>query len=135
MDHHWLDWLEAAVPAVQLAFLTPGERAAWRESHDGVRRGAAELARLRRAPAGRAVGDRARCRPRGRSASASSSPSRGEIAAGDRMVLRTLRARARERQRLWLGLPVLAAGALGGLAAGRAAVSSWIRTADEEDRA
>jgi hypothetical protein len=35
---------------------------------------------------------------------------RGELAAGDRLVLATLRARARERQRFWLGLPLAALG-------------------------
>jgi hypothetical protein len=50
------------------------------------------------------------------------------------MVLPTLRARARERQRFWLGLPTFAAGTLAGLAGGRAAVPSWKRTDDEEDR-
>jgi len=37
--------------------------------------------------------------------------SRGEIAAGDQMVLKTLRGEARERQRFALGLPLLVAGA------------------------
>ena len=34
-----------------------------------------------------------------------------EIAAGDRMVLATLRAHARVRQRYWLGLPLIVLGA------------------------
>src|SRR5437762_12515409 len=38
---------------------------------------------------------------------------RSEIAAGDRMVLHTLRGKARERQRYWLGLPLLLTGAAG----------------------
>ena len=49
---------------------------------------------------------------------------RGEITAGDRFVLATLRGRARERQRYWLGVPLLVTGAAGGLvllARGRAA--------------
>jgi zinc/manganese transport system permease protein len=134
MDHHWLDWVERALPLVQLAFLTPGERAVWRESQDGVRRGAAEIARLR------ALQQEVRWGTRQMSAEMEERlrqflASRGEIAAGDRMVLRTLRARARERQRFWVGLPLLVAGAAGGLAAGRAAVPSWKqRTRDEEDR-
>ena len=37
--------------------------------------------------------------------------SRSEIIAGDRMVLTTLRAHARGRQRSWLGLPLLVLGA------------------------
>ena len=47
MDHLWLDWLEEAAPAVRLAFLTPGERAAHRDSREALERGTAELARLR----------------------------------------------------------------------------------------
>jgi len=35
---------------------------------------------------------------------------RSEIAAGDRMVLGTLRGKARERQRYWLGLPLVTVG-------------------------
>src|SRR6266568_125319 len=44
---------------------------------------------------------------------------RGEITAGDRFVLATLRGRARERQRFWLGLPLLALGAAGAYALAR----------------
>jgi hypothetical protein len=40
---------------------------------------------------------------------------RTEILAGDRMVLRTLRARARERQRWSVGLPLFGIGAGGAL--------------------
>lgn len=47
MDHVWLDGLEEAAPAVRLAFLTPGERAAHRDSREALERGTAELARLR----------------------------------------------------------------------------------------
>ena len=36
--------------------------------------------------------------------------SAGEVTAGDRMVLATLRSHARQRQRLWLGLPLFALG-------------------------
>ena len=38
---------------------------------------------------------------------------RAELLAGDRMVLATLCARARERQRWWIGLPLLVLGAGG----------------------
>jgi len=41
---------------------------------------------------------------------------RGEITAGDRFLLETLRGRARERQRYWLGVPLLLAGLTGGFA-------------------
>jgi hypothetical protein len=45
---------------------------------------------------------------------------REELVAGDRMVLRTLRARARERQRYWLSLPLAVAGTATALLATRA---------------
>lgn len=50
---------------------------------------------------------------------------RDEILAGDRLVLRTLRDRARERQRYALGIPLLGAGALTLLAAVR--LRRWAR--------
>jgi zinc/manganese transport system permease protein len=48
--------------------------------------------------------------------------SRSEIAAGDAMVLRTLRARARERQRYWIGVPLVMLGM-----AGLAVLRPWRR--------
>lgn len=45
--------------------------------------------------------------------------SRGEIAAGDRAVLAALRSHARERQRFWLGLPLLVVGAASAAALAR----------------
>jgi zinc/manganese transport system permease protein len=124
MDHHWLDWIEEAIPAVQRAFLSAHEREVHRDSRDALRRELAELARLRAMqqeaqwatrPLSEAQQDRLRQFLAGRS----------EIAAGDRMVLRTLRGKARERQRLWLGPPLLAAGLLGAwaMARGRGAVT------------
>jgi zinc/manganese transport system permease protein len=112
MDHHWLNWLEDAVPAVQLGFLAPYERETFRESRDAVRRDTREMERLRAIQREVQWGTRAmpnEQQERLRQFLAS----RGEIAAGDRMVLRTLRHKARERQRLWLGLPLLGAGAAG----------------------
>jgi hypothetical protein len=38
---------------------------------------------------------------------------RAEIAAGDHLVLRTLRLHARQRQRGWLGVPLVLLGTLG----------------------
>jgi len=114
MDHPWLDWLEAAAPPVRLAFLTPGERAAHRDSREAMARGAAELARLRALQQDVQWGTRAmpaEQQERLRQFLAG----RAEIVAGDRMVLATLRSHARARQRVWLGLPLLLAG--GGVAA------------------
>ena len=116
MDHPWLDWLEAAAPPVRLAFLTPGERAAHRDSREAMDRGAAELARLRALQQDVQWGTRAmpaEQQERLRQFLAG----RAEIVAGDRMVLATLRSHARARQRVWLGLPLLLAGA---------AVAAWL---------
>ncbi len=110
MDHPWLDWLEAAAPSVRLAFLTPGERAAHRDSREAMDRGAAELARLRALQQDVQWGTRAmpaEQQERLRQFLAG----RAEIVAGDRVVLATLRSHARARQRVWLGLPLLLAGA------------------------
>jgi zinc/manganese transport system permease protein len=119
MDHHWLNWLEEAAPSIELAFLTPRERETYWESREAIRRGQAELRRLRAMQQEVQWGTREmsqEMQERLRQFLAS----RGEIAAGDRMVLNTLRGKARERQRYWLGLPLLGIGALGALALTRA---------------
>ncbi|MFI5375927.1 MAG: metal ABC transporter permease [Candidatus Rokuibacteriota bacterium] len=110
MDHPWLDGIETAAPSVRLAFLTPAERAAHRDSREAMERGIAELARLRGLQQDVQWGTRAmpaEHQERLRQFLAG----RAEIVAGDRMVLATLRAHARARQRFWLGLPLLLSGA------------------------
>jgi zinc/manganese transport system permease protein len=112
MDHLWLDWLEAAAPPVRLAFLTPGERAVHHDTQEALGRGAADLARLRALQQDVQWGARQMSgeqQERLRQFLAS----RGEIIAGDRMVLATLRAHARGRQRFWLGVPLLVLGTAG----------------------
>jgi zinc/manganese transport system permease protein len=111
MDHHWLDWIEEAAPAVELVFLTPGERQAWRDSREALERGMAELRRLKTLDVDAQWG-RAKLSPEQQERLRQFLASRGEITAGDRFVLKTLRSRARERQRLWLGLPLLILGAV-----------------------
>jgi len=113
MDHHWLDWIENAAPAVELVFLTPGERQAWRDSREALERGMAELRRLKTLEADVRWG-RATLTLEQQERLRQFLASRGEIAGGDRFVLKTLRSRARERQRFWLGLP-LAVFAAGGI--------------------
>jgi len=123
MDHHWLDWLESGVPAVEIAFLSPAERQAWRDSREGLARGASELRRLRTLQEDVQWG-RATLSLEQQERLRQFLAARGEITAGDRFVLATLRGRARERQRYWLGVPLLVTGAAGGLvllARGRAA--------------
>jgi zinc/manganese transport system permease protein len=112
MDHLWLDSLEAAAPPVRLAFLTPGERAVYHDTQEALGRGAADLARLRALQQDVQWGARQMSgeqQERLRQFLAS----RGEIIAGDRMVLATLRAHARGRQRFWLGVPLLVLGTAG----------------------
>ena len=110
MDHWWLDWLEASVPVAQTLFLNADERDTRRDTEEDIRRSVAELERVRamqrEAQWGtRPVTDEMRERMRQYLAG------RAEIVAGDRLVLRTLRARARARQRWWLGVPLLVLGA------------------------
>jgi zinc/manganese transport system permease protein len=115
MDHHWLNWLEDGVPAVELIFLSRGEREAWHDSRDGLARGLAELNRLKTLQEDVRWG-RAKLDPEAQERLRQFLASRGEITAGDRFVLATLRGRARERQRFWLGLPVFLIGAGGAYA-------------------
>ena len=118
MDHPWLDAIERAVPAVQEAFLTPVERGVRRDSLAAIARGESELRRLRVleqdvAWSARPLDDGQSERLRQFAAG------RAEITAGDRLVLGTLRARARARQRYWLGVPLLALGTVTALVLGR----------------
>ena len=120
MDHHWLDWIEEAVPGVELVFLAPGERQAWRDSREELERGMAELRRLKTLEVDVQWG-RATLTPEQQERLRQFLASRGEITAGDRFVLKTLRSRTRERQRVSLGLPLLILGTVSaGLLASRA---------------
>jgi zinc/manganese transport system permease protein len=116
-DHLWLDALESAAPALQTAFLSANERGVADDARRAIARGARDVAALRGRQADVAWGARpanAEERERLRQFTLG----REELVAGDRMVLRTLRARARERQRWWLGVPLVVAGAaIAGLAA------------------
>jgi zinc/manganese transport system permease protein len=113
MDQPWLDAVESVVPPTQTAFLTEFERATRTEMIESIERAKAELARLReldqRVRWGKEEMDsekveRLRQYLAGRS----------EISAGEQLVLRHLRDKARDRQRLMLGLPLLLIG-VGGL--------------------
>jgi zinc/manganese transport system permease protein len=118
MDHHWINWTEDAAPLVELVFLTPAEREAWRDSREALARGTAELRRLKTLEVDVRWG-RATLTQEHQERLRQFLASRGEITAGDRFVLKTLRGRARERQRFWLGLPLLALGAAGALTLAR----------------
>lgn len=108
-DHVWLDALERAVPPIQTAFLSPAERGVAADSRAAIDRGVAETQGLRARQveaawsAGvRDVEERERLRQ--------FTLGREELVAGDRLVLKTLTRKARERQRFALGVPVALAG-------------------------
>jgi zinc/manganese transport system permease protein len=104
MDHPWLDLLEAGVPGVRRVFLTPAERQADAESRRALTGAEAELARLRALQDDVRWGRR-ELPPETQERLRQFLAGRGEIAAGDRLVLATHRARARSRQRWVLGAP------------------------------
>jgi zinc/manganese transport system permease protein len=109
MDMPWLDALEDLAPALQTAFLDEGERATRREALEAIAGARAELARLQALEQDVRWGAQAleaEKLERLRQYLAG----RGEISAGDQLVLRHLREKARERQRYALGLPLLLAG-------------------------
>jgi zinc/manganese transport system permease protein len=115
MDHHWLNWLENAAPSVRLAFLDADERENYRDEYESVQRGVAEMRQLRAKQEDTRWGRvelSADMQERLRQYLAS----RSEITAGEQMALNHLRDVARERQRFWLGLPLLGFGAAGFLA-------------------
>jgi zinc/manganese transport system permease protein len=119
MDHHWLNWLEKAAPSVQLAFLTSDERETYRDSQEEVQRGQNEIQRLRAMQQQVQWGTREmseEMQERLRQYLAS----RSEITAGDQIVLKHLQSTARQRQRFWLGIPLLLFGAGGALTLARA---------------
>ena len=114
MDHWWLDWLEASAPAAQTLFLREDERDTRRDAVEDVRRSVAEIERVRAMqreaqwgtrPATDEMQERMRQYLAGRA----------EMLAGDRLVLRTLQARARARQRWWLGVPLALLGTGGAI--------------------
>ena len=108
MDHLWLDALEAAVPRpVGRSSRRASAASTQQPRSDRPRRGHARARPARSST----MCSGARARSTRPSRSARPVPGRArEIAAGDRMVLPTLRAHARARQRFWLGVPMIALG-------------------------
>jgi len=97
------------VPTVRLAFLDAAEREAWSDTRAALDEGTAELARARAMQQDVQWGRRAmseEMQERLRQYIAG----RSELVTGDRLVLRSLGQRARQRQRLWLGLPLAVGG-------------------------
>lgn len=112
MDQPWLDAIERVAPQVQTAFLDEDDRATRLDALEAVQRGQDELAMLRLRQQDVSWGklemsvdmqERLRQYLAGR----------GEIVAGDQLVLKDLGIKARDNQRLLLGLPLLLLGAMG----------------------
>ncbi|HEY7363319.1 MAG TPA: metal ABC transporter permease [Methylomirabilota bacterium] len=109
-DHVWLDGLEGCAPVVQTAFLTPYERGVVDGSRAAIARGRAELERLRALQVDVQWGLRELDTDR-RDRLRQFLAGQDELVAGDLLVLRTLRGKVRERQRLTLGIPLALGGA------------------------
>jgi zinc/manganese transport system permease protein len=114
MDHWWLAWLEASVPAAQTMFLTSDERDTRRDTVEDAQRSVAEIERVRAMQREAQWGTRPvteEMQERMRQYLAG----RAEMLAGDRLVLRSIQDQARARQRWWLGVPLAVLGAGGAL--------------------
>ncbi|MGZ9060260.1 MAG: metal ABC transporter permease, partial [Burkholderiaceae bacterium] len=112
MDQPWLDAIESVAPPVQTTFLTEFERTTRTETIASIERSQAELTRLRELEQNVRWG-KANMDPDKVERLRQYLAGRGEISAGEQLVLRHLRDKARERQRLLLGLPLLVIGAGG----------------------
>jgi zinc/manganese transport system permease protein len=110
-DHLWLDAVEHAIPAIQYAFLSDHERQVAADAHASISRGTRELTRLRTLATDVQWGRRD-LPPEQRERLRQFLAGRDELVAGDRLVLATLRERARDRQRFLLGLPLGIAGVI-----------------------
>jgi zinc/manganese transport system permease protein len=103
MDHPWLDALESAAPRLRLAFFDEDEVEMLRDTEASLERGQAELERLQRMREDVRWGTLAMDAER-EERLRQFIAGRAELVAGDQLVLRTLRATARARQRFPLGL-------------------------------
>ena len=112
MDHPWLDAAETIAPPVQTLFLTEFERTTRAETLSDIERARAELVRLRALDQDVRWG-KTEMHPEKVERLRQYLAGRSEISAGDELVLRHLRAKARDRQRWMLGLPLLSIGAIG----------------------
>jgi zinc/manganese transport system permease protein len=132
MDQPWLDALEDIAPPVQTAFLGSGERFTRSEVLDSIARARAELLRLRALEQDVRWG-KIEMEPDKAEQLRQYLAGRSEISAGDQLVLRYLRGKARERQRLALGLPLLIIG-FGGIYAVRRGRRHDLHHVDQRSR-
>ncbi|HVF62817.1 MAG TPA: metal ABC transporter permease [Casimicrobiaceae bacterium] len=112
MDQPWLDAIETALPPTQTMFLTEFEHTTRNELLESIERSNAEIARLRDVEQDVRWG-RQQMDPEKVERLRQYLTGRGEIAAGEQLVLQRLRDKARDRQRWLLGLPLLAVGLAG----------------------
>ena len=111
MDQPWLDTVEWAAPVVHTTFLSEDDRETRGDALESIRRGKDELAQLRAREQEVRWGKldmSAEKQERLRQYLAA----RGEIVAGDQLVLKDLGIRARNNQRFLLGVPLVLLGAL-----------------------
>jgi zinc/manganese transport system permease protein len=113
LDQPWLDALEDLAPFFQTEFLTSSERVTRTEAIESIELARAELARLSALNQDVHWGQ-VEMEPEKAERLRQYLMGKREISAGDHLVLRYLRSRARERQRFALGIPIFIAGA-GGL--------------------
>jgi hypothetical protein len=112
LEQPWLDALEDLAPPIETAFLDAGEREMRAEALESIKQARAELTRLRALEQDVRWGKEAMDAD-GAERLRQYLAGKSEISAGDELSLRHLRGKARERQRLALGLPLLLAGAYG----------------------
>src|SRR5215475_4848541 len=113
LEQPWLDALEDAAPPIQTTFLSTGEQATRIETLDAIARNRTELERLRALHQDVQWG-KVELEPEKAERLRQYLMGKSEISAGDQLVLRHLRSKARQRQRYAIGLPILLAG-VGGL--------------------
>jgi len=109
-DHLWLNALEGAFPAVRNTFLRPRERQDFEYALRDIARFSQEIGHLQARREAARWGDAPLSEEMLRRIDLTMA-SHQENIAGERAVVRILRARVRARQRYILGLPLLAAGA------------------------
>ena len=112
MDQPWLDAAESIAPPIQTVFLTDFERATRTDMIESIERAKAELARLRELEQDVRWGSQ-QMEPEKVERLRQYLAGRSEISAGEQLVLRNLRDKARERQRLMLGIPLVLIGVAG----------------------
>ena len=112
MDQPWLDAVESVVPQAQTIFLTDFERTTRNDMLESIERAQVELKRLRELEQDVRWSTKS-MEPEKLERLRQYLAGRSEISAGEQLVLRHLREKARDRQRLMLGLPLLLIGAGG----------------------